>query len=152
MSSPSNVRTDTSSISAPLPSPQIRNVSLSEFSRPPSQLRLYPSQQRPQMRDLAFELRSVTCNWHSLGVQLGVPDDRLDRIDEDFRTADRKLHEVLSYWLLNNEDPSWDKICEALRRLGGLGNIVRHITLQYCSLAVLRRFRTYCQRDDKCNG
>ena len=96
-------------------------------SRPhSSQLRVFPSQELPQLRDLVFELKTVTCIWHSLGVQLGVPYDRLDKIDEDYQSADRKLnfHEVLSYWLLNEGNPSWDKMCEALQRVGGFGCLI----------------------------
>ena len=97
----------------------------------------------PQLEDMVVELKKV--NWHRLGIQLRVPPDRLDKIEEDYRSADRKLSEVLTYWLLNEIDPSWNKICEALGRIGEYGNIVREIKMNYCSIDKLRMFTRRCQ-------
>lgn len=85
-----------------------------------------------QMSDLMVELKAV--DWHQLGVQLQVPFDKLDKIDEDYRRSERKLSEVLGYWLLNEHNPTWDKICDALKRIGGCRRLVRELRMKYCSL------------------
>ena len=90
----------------------------------------------PRMKDLVVELKPV--NWHELGIQLEVPLDRLDKIDEDHQSSERKLSEVLRYWLLNDRSPSWDKICEALQRIGGFGRLVQELRMKYCSLKTCR--------------
>lgn len=97
----------------------------------------------PHLKDLVMELKHV--HWHALGIQLDVPCDKLDKIDDDYRSSERKLSEVLSYWLLNDEDPSWHKICDALKRIGGFYRIVRQLTIKYCSLNVLCTL-TSCQQ------
>lgn len=97
-------------------------------------------QRDPRMKDLVVELKPV--NWHKLGIQLEVPLDRLDKIDEDYQSSERKLSEVLRYWLLNNRSPSWDNICEALQRIGGFGRLVRELRMKYCSLKTCREQHT----------
>ena len=87
----------------------------------------------PRLLDLTNELKMV--NWHRLGRQLDVPPDRLDKIEEDYATSERRLYEVMLYWLNDETDPSWDKICEALRRMGGFARIVRELKIKYCSLS-----------------
>lgn len=101
----------------------------------------------PHLKDLVMELKHV--HWHALGIQLDVPCDKLDKIDDDYRSSERKLSEVLSYWLLNDEDPSWHKICDALKRIGGFYRIVRQLTIKYCSLNVLRTLTTCQQQHGK---
>ena len=94
--------------------------------------RYQPLIARPRLLDLTNELKMV--NWHRLGTQLEVPPDRLDKIEEDHPTSERRLYEVLWYWLNDETDPSWDKICEALCRMGGFTRIVRELKVKYCSL------------------
>ena len=94
----------------------------------------------PQLCDLVYELEMV--DWHQLGVQLEIPPHRLDKIEEDYRTSERRLCKVLEYWLTNEMNPSWDKICEALRRMGGFVRIVRELKLKYCSLSASEFRRT----------
>ena len=92
-----------------------------------------PGRRGPKIEDLVVELKPV--NWHKLGIQLGVPFDRLDKIDEDHQSSDRKLSEVLRYWRENDPEPSWEKICEALQRIGGFNRLVRELKMKYCSLS-----------------
>jgi hypothetical protein len=74
-------------------------------------------------------------NWHKLGVQLEIPPEKLDKIEEDYPTSERRRYEVLLYWLYNETDPSWDKICDALRRMGGFAKITRELKFKYGSLS-----------------
>ena len=101
----------------------------------------------PRIDDLVVELKAV--NWHQLGLQLQVPPDKLDKIDEDYRSSDRKLSEVLQYWLLNDLHPSWDKICDALRRIGGFGRVVRELRMKYCSLKTCRQQHAHGKHDQE---
>ena len=98
--------------------------------------RLRSRDSRIDISDLVIELRAV--NWHELGVQLQIPLYKLEKIDEDYRLSERKLSEVLGYWLRNDRSPSWDKICEALQRIGGFGRLVRELRMKYCSLQICR--------------
>lgn len=92
----------------------------------------YGPSPQAQMDDLTIELKAV--NWHQLGVQLQVPFDRLDKIEEDYRSSERRLSEVLRYWQQNEYNPTWDKICDALERIGGFRRLVRELRMKYCSL------------------
>ena len=83
----------------------------------------------PELKDLVCELREV--NWHELGVQFrDVPKYILNNIDIENHTEDRKLSEVLSYWL-RNRDPNWKVMVEALNRIGKHGNIITTIKSKY---------------------
>ena len=72
-------------------------------------------------------------DWHQLGTQLGVPQEELERIDEECHNVSRKLNKMLDYWLKNNEEPSWEKIVKALERIGHHGNLVTDLRCKYCS-------------------
>ena len=52
--------------------------------------------------------------WYPLGIQLGVPEADLRKIECDSqRTDDRMLH-MISTWLRIDEQPSWSKVVRAL--------------------------------------
>ena len=56
----------------------------------------------------------VARKWHKIGIQLGIPKNKLD----EFQNLDDPLSEVINYWLQGNVkgDPvSWETIIEALR-------------------------------------
>ena len=89
--------------------------------------------QAPRFCDLKNEL--IMVDWYQLGVQLELPPDRLDKIEEDSKGAEKRLCKVLQYWLTNETNPSWDKICEALHRMGGFARIIRELKVKYCSLS-----------------
>ena len=40
---------------------------------------------------------------------------------------------MLEYWKENEEDPSWEKIAEAVQRIGGHRNIIAEIKSKYMS-------------------
>ena len=66
----------------------------------------------PELRDLVHELKGV--NWHALGIKLDVPTHTLKSIEGDNPTQDRRLSEVLQYWILNDREASWAGIVRAL--------------------------------------
>ena len=100
--------------------------------------------QPPRLLDLTNELKMV--NWHKLGVQLRLPPEKLKEIEENYPTSYRRLYEVLEYWLNDETDPSWDKICEALLRMGGFARIVHELKVKYCSLSELFCSSITCAR------
>ena len=85
----------------------------------------------PKLKDLVYELKEV--DWNQLGIQLNVPRHILRNIDrENPGNESRKLSEVLQYWIDNAEPAaSWEKIVEALRRIGGHKNIITTIQSKY---------------------
>ena len=57
--------------------------------------------------------------WYKLGVQLDFKRGRLDIIKADHRNdADGAKLELVSEWLNNDPDKSWDKLASALRQIG----------------------------------
>ena len=57
-------------------------------------------------------------DWFTLGIQLGVPDHRLDEIEHNHpRDASRCKVEVLRHWRDNSEQPSWQNLASALRSM-----------------------------------
>ena len=84
----------------------------------------------PKLKDLVYELKEV--DWNQLGIQLNVPRHILRRIDqENPGNESRKLSEVLQYWIDNEPAASWEKILEALQRIGGHKNIITTIQSKY---------------------
>ena len=77
-------------------------------------------------------LREV--DWYQLGIQLEVPIHILRKIEkQNPRDESRMLTEMLEYWKDNKEDPSWEKIAEAVQRISGHRNIVDEIRSKYMS-------------------
>ena len=103
----------------------------------------------PSLRDLVVALRGV--DWHQLGTQLGVPQEELERIDEECHDVSRKLNKMLNYWL-KNEEPSWEKIVKALERTGRHGNLITELKFSYCSFPLVSSSSaTVISVDDKIN-
>ena len=68
---------------------------------------------------LTNKLRPVTA-WHQLGLQLEVPSDELERIEQNYPKVDRRMLEVFNYWCRNcpTERRSWKTIANALKLIG----------------------------------
>ena len=85
-----------------------------------------------ELKDLVTVLNGVY--WYKLGIQLNVPLNVLKRIEREYpRDESRMLTEMLEYWKENVEDPSWEKITEAIQRIGGHKNIIAVIRSKYMS-------------------
>ena len=94
---------------------------------------VYPDD--PKVKDLIYELKEV--DWNQLGIQLNIPRHILRNIDrENPGNESRKLSEVLQYWIDNEPEPSWEKIIQALQRIGGHKNIITSIQSKYCMISL----------------
>ena len=74
------------------------------------------------------ELKTV--DWYDLGIQLNAPADQLETIERENPTESRRMAKVLQYWL-DNETASWEKVIDALERIGGHGNTVTTLRSKY---------------------
>lgn len=72
-------------------------------------------------------------DWHELGIQLKVPNEKLREIDKEYQDVPRKLNEVLAYWLNNGEELSWESVLKALERIGGHTNLVSDLRMRHCT-------------------
>ena len=84
--------------------------------------------QNVTLKDVLLVTRSVVRNWKELGLHLNVPEDRLDTIDVDKRFVDDKKYAMFKYWLENEENPSWEKLANAVKQIGKdkLAKEIRH--------------------------
>ena len=85
-----------------------------------------------KLKDLVYELKEV--DWNQLGIQLDIPRFILRNIDrENPGNESWKLSDVLQYWIDNEPAASWEKIIQALQRIGGHKNIITSIQSKYCT-------------------
>jgi hypothetical protein len=78
----------------------------------------------------------IEVDWNQLGIQLNVPRHILRNIDQEYPSNEsRKLSEVLQYWIDDEPAASWEKILQALQRIGGHRNIITSIKLKYCTIS-----------------
>ena len=70
------------------------------------------------LRSVTNELSSVKTKWHTIGVQLGVDPAKLEEIENNYQTADRRFSEVIKFWLRGNASAamSWELLVEVLER------------------------------------
>ena len=72
-----------------------------------------PSSPVPTLRELC-ELPVANC-WYRLGVQLGIPDDELDVIEQNYpRDAKMCQSKMFGVWLRNETAPTYEKMVKAL--------------------------------------
>lgn len=74
--------------------------------------RLSPKEVEPELREITDP--------YSLGVQLGVPPEDLERFERDYpHDVTRQRSQVITYWLRNSADASWSTLASAVERVGG---------------------------------
>ena len=71
-------------------------------------------------------------DWHKLGLLLGIKKIKLDQIRLDFFPdgSERQRDEMVSLWLRNDRDASWEKLCTALENMDQ-NTIAEHIRTRY---------------------
>ena len=74
---------------------------------------------KPDVKTLCNELVSVS-DWRKLGLNLGVQDYELDKIERSHPSEDcgRWMQETFSLWLRHTPNASWGDVVGALRRMG----------------------------------
>ena len=76
----------------------------------------------------------VTPNWYSLGLELGLPQDTLDVIEEDSgRNSNTCKRKMFSKWLLSNEDASYTSLVDALIAIDSKG-VAEEVSQKFCEL------------------
>jgi hypothetical protein len=68
------------------------------------------------LKTVTNELGSVMAKYYSIGVQLGVPETKIEEIEMNYGTADRRFSEVIKFWLRGNTlvAVSWKSLVEVL--------------------------------------
>ena len=70
------------------------------------------------LQSVTNELVSVVAKWYHIGVQLGVNESKLDEIENNYQTTDRRFSEVIKFWLRGNTSAavSWESLVEVLEQ------------------------------------
>jgi hypothetical protein len=68
------------------------------------------------LKSVTNELGSVMAKYYPIGVQLGVPETKIEEIEMNYGTADRRFSEVIKFWLRENTSvaKSWESLVEVL--------------------------------------
>ena len=99
------------------------------------------------LSELTVLLKDV--NWYLLGTHLHVPPDKLNAIKQEQIDTAIKLVQVLQYWL-SNEEMSWEKITEALKKIGGYGNVIGIIESKYTAPGNFLTYATMTKANSGC--
>ena len=71
------------------------------------------------MKELSSLKLSGQHKWYLLGLQLGLDVDILDQIEEKYQDDEQmRLSKMFGAWMRSDKDPSWTKVCEALKNIG----------------------------------
>lgn len=66
------------------------------------------------MRIVLNSISTIAADWFILGTALGVSPGTLKTIEHDHRTAKRCQTEMITAWLQNSSQPSWQRLASAL--------------------------------------
>ena len=66
-----------------------------------------------KLQHIIIAVKDATTKWHDLGLQLGLQDSTLMLIDQHPDTESH-LRMMLSKWLSNDPEASWEKLANAL--------------------------------------
>ena len=91
---------------------------------------------RPELYDLVDELDCVKKKWYRIGIQLKVPDSKLDEIQDTAKDdLERALRLMIQEWLRQIEpEPTWDGIVKALRRVSvNEQRLAKNLERRFCA-------------------
>ena len=78
------------------------------------------------LKDAIVELKGV--DWFSLGIQLDIEVCELDKMKNKHpQSEDHCMIEVLNYWLKNTSECTWDKLADAVVKVGGQSKVVEKL-------------------------
>ena len=66
--------------------------------------------------------------WFELGIHLGVPPHELNKIEREGGGVDACKRKMLSYWLKNSQDVSWEALKGALFDMNKHDNLARNLS------------------------
>ena len=79
----------------------------------------------PTIDKILSETREVT-KWHSLGIQLEITPEDLNQIESNHSgDTERCKAEVVDFWLRNTQERTWDRLAQAVDKMGGHANLVQ---------------------------
>ena len=78
------------------------------------------------LKQLLDELHEVI-EWFELGIHLGVPPHELSKIEREGGGIDACKRKMLSYWLKNSQDVSWEALKRALFDMSKHDNLARNL-------------------------
>ena len=96
----------------------------------------------PSLPELINAVASVR-GWYSLGLNLGLGIFRLNQIEKDYLAdSNRRMVEMLNYWLRYAENPTWKAVSDALSEMGE-HIAALEIERKYCSSSSVAGMRLY---------
>ena len=75
----------------------------------------YAQPSQPQMKDLILV---KILNWQEVGIQLGIDDHEIKKIDLDYKKVDECKREMFRTWLRTSIDPNYSDLIKALKAAG----------------------------------
>ena len=72
------------------------------------------------VRSLFPELKIVS-DWHQLGINLGLQEYELSKIEQDYQGNKRRMQQMLDLWLRRTPNTSWKDLVSALDEMGENG-------------------------------
>ena len=86
---------------------------------------LIGSNQAAILKHILRDTKEVT-GWYSLGIQLEIGTSYLDHIEKNHSgDTERCKIEVIKYWLRNNQEPTMNKLAQAVEDMGGHATVVQ---------------------------
>ena len=76
-----------------------------------------PSDLEFKLKHILIAVKDVATEWHELGLYLDLPEHILKPIDSN-PDVESHLRMMLSKWLDNDPEASWDKLANALNTMG----------------------------------
>ena len=72
--------------------------------------------ERPPLADLQnYITPQYAFHWEKIGIGLGLPEERIKIIEEDYHTCEKRCNVLLSYWLQAEEfSATWKKLLTVL--------------------------------------
>ena len=61
---------------------------------------------------------SEIVNWKQLGLRLGLSLPKLREIQANYHTVEECRMDMIDFWLINTEEPTWEKLIAAIEKLG----------------------------------
>ena len=101
-----------------------------------------PTPSTPSIRELGSLKLSGQYQWYKLGLQLGMEQHVLERIEETYRDSEIRQYKMFGGWLKRDTEASWYKLCAALQIVGG-HKLVKQIASQHGMLHSRTLFACY---------